>query len=95
MTSRERLQATLDHRPVDRLCVDMGAGGQTGIGICAAHRLRQALLGDKNYRVKVTEPYQMLGEVDEALRKALKLDVVGVPGPSTMAPARGASRRWS
>lgn len=84
MTSRERLQATLEHRPVDWLCVDMGAGGQTGIGICAAHRLRQALLGDKNYRVKVTEPYQMLGEVDEALRKALKLDVVGVPGPSTM-----------
>jgi hypothetical protein len=84
MTPRERLQATLEHRPVDRLCVDMGAGGQTGIGICAAHRLRKALLGDENYRVKVIEPYQMLGEVDEALRAALKLDVVGVPGPSTM-----------
>jgi hypothetical protein len=84
MNSRERLQATLEHRPVDRLCVDMGAGGQTGMGVCAVQRLRQALLGDQNYRVKVTEPYQMLGEVDDGLRRALRLDVVGVPGPSTM-----------
>ncbi len=84
MNSRERLQATLEHRPVDRLCVDMGAGNQTGICIGAAHRLRQILTGDQNYRVKIVEPGQMLGEVDEAIRKALRLDVVGVPGTSTM-----------
>ena len=84
MTPRERLQATLDHEPVDRLCVDLGAGGQTGIGVCALHRLRQAVLGDPGYRVKVHEPYQMLGEVDDALREVLGLDVIGIPTPGTM-----------
>lgn len=78
MTPRERLNAALNHRPADRLCVDFGAGGQTGIGVCAVHRLRQAVTGDKNWRVKVTEPYQMLGEVDKYLLNALSLDVVGV-----------------
>jgi hypothetical protein len=32
MTSRQRLQAALNHKPVDRVCVDFGAGGQTGMG---------------------------------------------------------------
>lgn len=84
MTPRQRLIATLNHETPDRLCVDFGAGGQTGMGICAVHRLRQAILGDMAWRVKAIEPYQMLGEIDEALREALHLDVVGVPSPSTM-----------
>ena len=78
LTSRQRLDAAINFRPVDRVCVDFGAGGQTGMGVCAVHRLRQAILGDKTWRVKVTEPYQMLGEIDEQLRKAIGLDVVGV-----------------
>ena len=65
MTSRHRLQAAINHRSTDRICVDFGAGGQTGIGVCSVHRLRQATLRDYNFRVKVTEPYQMLGEIDE------------------------------
>lgn len=77
-TSRQRLGAVLDHKIPDRLCVDFGAGGQTGMGVCAVHRLRQAVLGEPDYRVKVIEPYQMLGEIDEPLRLALGLDVVGV-----------------
>lgn len=48
------------------------------MGVCAVHRLRQAVLGEPDYRVKVIEPYQMLGEIDEPLRQALGLDVVGV-----------------
>ncbi len=84
MNSRERLQATLNHQPPDRLCVDFGAGFQTGMGAAAVHRLRREVIGDLDYRVKVIEPYQMLGEIDETLRRALNLDVVGVHGPSTM-----------
>ena len=84
MTSRERLAATLNHQPVDRLCVDFGAGFQTGMGAGAVHRLRQAVLGQPDHRVKVIESYQMLGEIDEELRQALGLDVVGVHGPGTM-----------
>ena len=84
MTSRERLAATLNHQEPDRLCVDFGAGFQTGMGAGAVHRLRQALLGQPEHRIKVVESYQMLGEIDEALRQVLGLDVVGVHGPGTM-----------
>jgi len=84
MTSRERLAATLNHQPTDRLCVDFGAGFQTGMGAGTVHRLRKALLGRNDPLVKVIEPYQMLGEIDEDLRRALGLDVVGVHGPGTM-----------
>ena len=84
MTSRQRLTATLNHQEPDRICVDFGAGFQTGMGAGAVHRLRQAVLGPSDYRVKVIEPYQMLGEIDEELRRALGLDVVGVHGPGTM-----------
>jgi hypothetical protein len=84
MTSRERLAATLNHQSPDRLCVDFGAGFQTGMGAGAVHRLREAVLGKSQHRVKVIESYQMLGEIDEELRQALGLDVVGVHGPGTM-----------
>ncbi len=84
MTSRERLQATLNHREPDRLCVDFGAGGQTGMGAAAVSRLRRKVLGDDDWRVKVIEPYQMLGEIDEELRRALGLDVVGISPPTTL-----------
>jgi hypothetical protein len=84
MTSRERLAATLNHQSPDRLCVDFGAGFQTGMGVGAVHRLREAVLGKSEHRVKVIESYQMLGEIDEDLRQALGLDVVGVHGPGTM-----------
>ena len=84
MTARERLRAVLEHRQADRLCVDIGAGPMSGMGASAVHRLRQALLGDHDGRVRVHEPYQMLGEIDEALRQALAVDVVGVHPPATM-----------
>jgi len=84
LTPRGRLIKTLNHKTPDRLCVDLGAGGQTGIGATALHHLNQALLPNYKQKVKVIEPYQMLGEVDEPLRKKLHLDVVGVPGPSTL-----------
>jgi len=84
LTARDRLTAALHHQVPDRLCVDLGAGGQTGMGVCAVHRLRQALLGRSDHRVKVIEPYQMLGEIDEELCRALQVDVVGVPAPTTM-----------
>ena len=84
MTPRQRLQATLNHVEPDRVCADCGAGFQTGMGVDAVHRLCQAVLGDRDYRVKVIEPYQMLGEIDEELRAALDLDVAGVHPAGTM-----------
>lgn len=83
-TSRERLVATLNHRQPDRVCVDMGSTAVSGIAASAVSRLREAVLGEKGYRVKVVEPYQMLGEVDEKLLQKLGIDVVGLPGGKTL-----------
>ena len=80
MTSRERLQAAIEHRQPDRVPVDFGSTAVTGMHVSIVHRLRQRLLGEPGYRVKVIEPYQMLGEIDDALREVLGIDVVGVPG---------------
>ena len=84
MNSRERLGAVLNHEESDRVCVDFGAGGQTGMGAGAVSRLRRAILGDEGYRVKITEPYQMLGEIDDKLKDALELDVAGFDPPYNM-----------
>ena len=84
MTSKQRLQATLNHQQPDRVCVDFGATAVTGIHVSALTRLRRRVLQDDQYRVKVSEPYQMLGEVDEALRYALGIDVIGVIPRRTM-----------
>ncbi|HID23907.1 MAG TPA: methyltransferase, partial [Planctomycetaceae bacterium] len=77
MTGRERLAATLAHREPDRVCVDFGATFVTGMHVSAVTRLRRELLGQPEYRVKVIEPYQMLGEIDDELRRALGIDVIG------------------
>jgi hypothetical protein len=84
MNSRQRLEATLNHRQPDRVCVDFGATAVTGMHVAAVTRLRRAVLGQPDYRVKVIEPYQMLGEIDEPLREALGIDVVGVLGRTTL-----------
>ncbi len=84
MNSRERLQKTLNHEQVDRVCVDFGSTHVTGITAGALTRLRQAVLGDKDYRVKIIEPYQMLGEIDDELMEALGIDVMAVLMPRTM-----------
>lgn len=78
MKSRERVQAALEHRQPDRVPVDLGSTAVTGIHAAAVHRLRQAVTGDTAWRVKVIDPYQMLGEVDEELRGLLGIDVTGL-----------------
>lgn len=84
ISSRERLEATLSHQSPDVVCVDFGATHVTGINVSVVAQLRRALLGEPDYRVRVTEPYQMLGEIDDALAEALGIDVVGVLGRKTM-----------
>ncbi len=83
MTSRERLETTLAHRQPDRVCVDVGAYVCTGIHASTLSRLREALLGGTNCRVRVIDPMMLIGEVDERLRQALLIDVVGVMGATT------------
>jgi len=84
MTSRERLAAALHHQTPDRVPVDFGGTAVTGMHVSAVSRLRQAVTGDRHYRVKVVEPYQMLGEIDGVLRQALGIDVIGLTPRRTM-----------
>ena len=78
LTSRGRLQATLEHRQPDRVCVDLGAYTSSGIAASTLSKVRRALGGDTAYRVRLIEPFLGLGEVDEFVRKALGVDVVGL-----------------
>ncbi len=85
MTSRERLHAALHHVQPDRVPVDVGATFVTGIHVTALAALRRAVLGDRpGHRIRVCEPYQMLGEVDDELREALGIDVIGSLAPKSI-----------
>ena len=86
MNSRERLQMALNHQQPDRPPVDLGATAVTGAHFSIVHKLRQAcglsVAGDR--AVKVTEPYQMLGQVEADLMDALGVDCIGLGLTRTM-----------
>ena len=85
MNSRQRIEAALNHRQPDHVPLDLGATPVSGMQVSCVAKLRQALGLDKpGTPVKVTEPYQMLGEIAPDLQDALGLDAVGLAGPSTM-----------
>jgi len=81
MTSRERVEAALNHEEPDRLPLDLGASPVTGMHASAVYLLRQTLgLDEPGTPVKVVEPYQMLGEIGPDLMDTLGVDVVGLGG---------------
>lgn len=83
MTSRERVIEAINHRVPDRIPVDIGATGQTGMSASVVYRLRKALkLEDKP--IKITEIYQILGEIDRELRDYIGSDVIGLNGTYDM-----------
>ena len=77
MTSRERVLAALNHREPDRVPLDLGASGVTGIMVSPYAALRQAL-GLGGPPPKVSDLIQMLGEVELPVLQALGCDVIGV-----------------
>ncbi len=81
--SRENLQKTLNHQQPDRLVVDFGATPVTGIHVLLVKQLRDHF-GLEKKPVKVNEPFQMLGEVEEDLQEAMGVDVIGLSPPSDM-----------
>jgi len=81
MNSRERIHTTLNHHAPDRIPLDLGGCGQTGMHVSTVYALRQALrLDPPGTPVKVSESFQMLGEIAPDLQEALKVDVVGLGG---------------
>ncbi len=81
--SRANLQKTLNHEQPDRMVVDFGASPVTGIHVNLVSQLREHF-GLEKKAVKVCEPYQMLGEVEDDLQEAMGVDVIGVNPSSDM-----------
>lgn len=85
MNSRERVECALNHQQPDRIPLDLGGCGQTGMHVSTVYKLRQAIgLDEPGTPVKVIEPYQMLGEIKLDLLDAVGGDVVGLGGKATM-----------
>ncbi len=81
MTSRERVIAALNHEQPDRVPVDFGCTPVSGIAVSTVARLRKEFrLDSDGDRVKVLEPYQMLGEIGDDLRQVLMSDGAGIFG---------------
>lgn len=79
MTHRERIKAALNHQEPDRVPVDFGSIMTTGIAASIVSRLRQEMCLDRpDVRVKVIEPYQMLGEVLPDLKEKMFIDTYGL-----------------
>lgn len=82
MTPRDRVKDALNHRS-GPIPIDFGSTAVTGIHVMAVEALRESY-GIDRHPVKVIEPYQMLGLVEEDLIAALGICTAGVPGPKTI-----------
>ena len=74
--SRERLIATLNHKQPDRIPIDFGGTATTGVHVSCVAALRD-YYGLEKRPVRVHEPFQMLGTLEEDLQDAMGLDVIG------------------
>lgn len=83
MNSREVVRRSLDHEEPGRVPVDLGSSATSGIHVSCVAALRDHFGLDRR-PVKVVEPYQMLGEVDDELRDILGVDTVMLPGYRTI-----------
>ena len=83
MTSKERIRAALNHVQPDQIPVDFGGTAVTGMHVTCVVALRDHFSLEKRL-VKVFDPYQMLGIIDDDLKKVLGIDVQGVYGPETL-----------
>jgi hypothetical protein len=75
--SRERFVATLNHNQPDSIPIDFGGTAVTGVHVSCVAALRDHY-GLEKRPVRVHEPFQMLGTLDDDLKNAMGLDVEGV-----------------
>jgi len=90
-----RLGATLRHERPDRIPIDLGSTAVTGIHVSCVAQLRD-YFGLAKRPVKVHEPYQMLGWIDDDLAAALGIDTAGVfPRENMFGFANDHWKEWS
>ncbi len=83
MTAKDRVLASLNHSQPDAVPVDFGSTAVTGIQAAALAALRN-YYGLEKKLVKVHEPYQMLGLIEDDLKAVMGVDVEGIPPPQTL-----------
>jgi hypothetical protein len=83
LSSRDRLRKTLNHQDPGPVVVDLGSTAITGIAAGALSRLRSALELE-GHPVRVHEPFQLLGFVEQDVLLSLGCDVAGIWPQSTM-----------
>lgn len=75
MNARERVICALDHKEPDRTPIDLGGGPTSGIAASLVYQLRRAY-GLPEHPVRLTCPYQILGEIEDDLAACLGIDTV-------------------
>lgn len=82
-SSKQNFINTINHKQPDRVVVDFGSSPVTGIHAVIVEKLRE-YYGLEKKPVKIIEPYQMLGELDEDLIREMNVDVIGLGGEKNM-----------
>lgn len=90
-----RLATTLRHETPDRIPIDLGSTAVTGVHVSCVAALRD-YFGLARTPVKVHEPYQMLGWIDDGLADALGIDTAGIfPRENMFGFPNGDWKEWS
>lgn len=77
MTSKERIKKALMHEEADRIPLDFSSVTVTGMHYSCVEKLRE-YFGLEKHPIKIFEPYQMLGLIEEDLKTAMGIDAEGV-----------------
>ena len=83
MTSKERVISTFNHKEPDGIPIDFGATAVTGLHASCVENLRTHY-GLEKRPVKVHEPYQMLGLIEDDLLEVMGIDITGINSKDTM-----------
>lgn len=83
MKARQRLLDALNHKQPDKIPVDFGGTLCSGMHVTCVAELRD-YYGLEKIPVKVHEPFQMLGYINDDLKEVLGVDVEGVNPSKTI-----------
>jgi len=81
--SRQLVLDAMAHRQPSRVPMDFGATAVTGVHVSCVAALRE-YYGLEKRLVKVHEPYQMLGLIEDDLQQAMEIDTQGLYRRDTM-----------
>jgi len=79
---RKRVLDAINHRTPDGAPVDFGGSATTGMHVSCVAKLRD-FYGLEKRPVKVCEPFQMLGLIEDDLKEAIGVDVAPLMGRGT------------